>query len=155
MLNQSNKPGAAVGEKPTFGPLLRQRRRDLGLTQRELAFRLGVKAAHIAYLEANRRRPSLSLLSRLVKELGLKEELFRLAHPEAYQLINIERQSAQFNGTRNAWLRLIADKAFLARHAIKPPELRVLSRVNLLGEIKTRLDYLFVLNSIRQAIKEE
>jgi transcriptional regulator with XRE-family HTH domain len=39
----------------------------LGLTQREIAAKLGVKASHIAYLENGRRYPSPMLLGKIIK----------------------------------------------------------------------------------------
>ena len=143
--------------KKTLGQVLKHQRLGLGLTQRELALRLGVKASHIAYLEAGRRRPSLSLLSRLADVLGLKKEpLFLLAHPEARELIGAERAPARRNEDRKqAWRSFVANKVLLARHAVKPRELQVLSHINLLGEVAAPRHFLFILNSIRQAVEEE
>jgi transcriptional regulator with XRE-family HTH domain len=42
-------------------------RHFMGLTQRELAVKLGVKASHVAYLENGRRHPSPALLTRYMK----------------------------------------------------------------------------------------
>jgi transcriptional regulator with XRE-family HTH domain len=143
--------------KQTLGQVLKQQRVALDLTQRELAVRLGVKASHIAYLEAGRRRPSLSLLSRLADVLGLKKELlFLLAHPEARELIGAQRAPARRNeDRRQAWRSFVSNKALLARHGVKPRELRVLSHINLLGEVAAPRHFLFILNSIRQAVEEE
>ena len=143
--------------KKTLGEVLKQRRSDLKLTQRELAARLGVKASHIAYLESGRRRPSLSLLGRLASVLGLqKEPLFLLAHPEARELIGGQREPARRSEEpKQAWRSFVADKALLARHAVKPRELQVLSKVNLLGKVTAPRHFLFILNSIRQAVEEE
>jgi transcriptional regulator with XRE-family HTH domain len=55
--------------KPEFANTIRSRREALGYNQRELANLVGVKQSHIAYLESGRRLPSLSLLTRLAKEL--------------------------------------------------------------------------------------
>ena len=42
-------------------------REALGMTQREIAAKLGVKASHIAYLENGRRYPSPMLLGKIIK----------------------------------------------------------------------------------------
>jgi DNA-binding transcriptional regulator YiaG len=42
-------------------------REALGMTQREIAAKLGVKASHIAYLENGRRYPSPMLLAKIIK----------------------------------------------------------------------------------------
>jgi len=144
-------------EKKTLGQVLKRQRETLGLTQRELASRLGVKAAHIAYMESGRRRPSLSLLSRLADVLGLKKEpLFLLAHPEASELIGARREPAARRDDRNqAWKGFVGNKALLTRYAVNPRELKILSQVNLLGKVSAPRNFLFILNSIRQAVEEE
>jgi transcriptional regulator with XRE-family HTH domain len=57
---------------PEFRKTIRIRRQAFGYTQRKLARLVGVKAAHIAYLENGRRLPSLGLLVRLAKELKVR-----------------------------------------------------------------------------------
>ena len=82
-------------KKETLGQVLKQRRAAYALTQRELARKLGVKASHVAYLENGRRRPSLSLLSRLANTLDLdRQRLFLLVHPEAHWVVGEQRQSS-------------------------------------------------------------
>ena len=57
---------------PEFGNTIRRRREAFGYTQRELAKLVGVKAAHIAYLENGHRLPSFTLLIRLADELHVR-----------------------------------------------------------------------------------
>jgi transcriptional regulator with XRE-family HTH domain len=85
--------------KKTLGQVLKERRALLRLTQRELALKLGVKPSHVAYLETDRRRPSLGLLSRIADVLGLsKESLFALAHPEARSFLGTTCEPAPPQG---------------------------------------------------------
>jgi transcriptional regulator with XRE-family HTH domain len=143
-------------KKKTLGEVLKEQRGTLGLTQRELALKLGVKPSHVAYLEKDRRRPSLALLSRIADVLGLaKESLFVLAHPEASSLIGSHREAAPRNNPDQVWRDFTGNKALLARHAVKPRELKVLSQVNLLGKITAPRHFLFILNAIRQAVEAE
>jgi|YelNatPaOPRAMG01_1025707.scaffolds.fasta_scaffold12008_3 transcriptional regulator with XRE-family HTH domain len=142
-------------KKKTLGEVLKGRREAMGLTQRELAAKLGVKASHVAYLENGRRRPSLLLLGRLANVLGLeKEPLFLLAHPEARALLG-DHQAASPARPDNAWRRFLADRALLARYKVTPREVRVLKQVNLLGRVSSPRQFLFVLNSIRQAVDDD
>jgi len=143
--------------KKTLGQVLKSQREILGLTQRELALKLGVKASHVAYLEKDRRRPSLGLVSRIAKVLGLpKEPLFLLAHPEASSLLSERREAPVANRNPDqAWRDFTGNKAMLARHQVKPNELRVLSQVNLLGKVAAPGQFFFILNAIRQAVEEE
>ena len=143
-------------KKKTLGEVLKEQRGTLGLTQRELALKLGVKPSHVAYLEKDRRRPSLALLSRIADVLGLaKESLFVLAHPEASSLIGNHREAAPRNNPDQVWRDFTGNKALLARHGVKPRELKVLSQVNLLGKITAPRHFLFILNAIRQAVEAE
>ncbi len=142
-------------KKKTLGEVLKARREAMGLTQRELAAKLGVKASHVAYLENGRRRPSLSLLGRLANVLSLeKEPLFLLAHPEARALLG-NRQVAPTSRPDNAWRRFLGDRALLARYKVTPREVRVLKQVNLLGRVSSPRQFLFILNSIRQAVDDD
>lgn len=142
-------------KKKTLGGVIKDRREFLRLTQRELAAKLGVKASHVAYLENGRRGPSLGLLKRLSEVLGAKmEDLFLLAHPEAKDLI------AAANGhpakdARDAWRQFSADRALQVRYEVTPAELRVLKHVSTLGRVSSPRHFLFILNSIRQAVEEE
>jgi transcriptional regulator with XRE-family HTH domain len=143
-------------KKKTLGQLLRRQREDLALTQRELAVKLGVKPSHVAYLESDRRRPSLGLLARIGDVLGLpRAQLFLLAHPEARSLIMTLRAPAERHDRDHVWRTFTRDKALLARHQVKRRELKVLSQVNLLGRISAPRHFLFILNAIRQAVEEE
>ncbi len=142
--------------KKTLGQVLKNQRAMLGLTQRELARKLDVKPSHVAYLENDRRRPSLALLSRIADVLGLeKEQLFLLAHPEASSLLGSRREPAERVAPDHVWREFSSNKALLARHNVKPRELKVLSQVNLLGKITAPRHFLFILNAIRQAVEAE
>jgi transcriptional regulator with XRE-family HTH domain len=142
--------------KKTLGQVLKGRRALLGLTQRELALKLGVKPSHVAYLETNRRGPSLGLLSRIADVLGLPEEsLFVLAHPEASSLLGPPRNAGPQQEQDHAFQKFAGNEALLARHQVKPRELKVLSQVNLLGKITAPRQFVFILNAIREAVEEE
>jgi transcriptional regulator with XRE-family HTH domain len=143
-------------KKKTLGPVLKRQREALALTQRELARKLNVKPSHVAYLENDRRRPSLALLSKIADVLGLeKEPLFLLAHPEASSLLGARREASEPRMRDQAWRDFSGNKALLARHNVKPRELRVLSQVNMLGKISAPRNFLFILNAIRQAVEDE
>ena len=46
----------------TFGRTIRERRLHLGVTQREVALRIGASTPYIGHLEANKRHPSDKVL---------------------------------------------------------------------------------------------
>ncbi len=147
---------APPSSKKTLGSVLRARRHSLSLTQRELAAQLAVKPAHVAYLELDRRRPSLSLLSRIAQALDLdRERLILLSHPEARSFFG-ERPTVEPPHPKDqAWREFRRNKNLLARHKVSPKELKVLAQVALLGRITTPRSFLFILNSIRQAVEED
>jgi transcriptional regulator with XRE-family HTH domain len=139
--------------KKTLGQALKRAREALGLTQRQLASQAGVKASHVAFLESDRRRPSLGLLSRLAEVLGLEQDkLILLAQPEASSLLGGRPRVAPRG---QAWREFVNNKALLARHNVQPAELEVLAQANLLGRVIAPRDFLFILNSIRQAADTE
>ena len=71
-------------KKTNLGAVIKEARESLGLTQRGLAAKVGVKASHIAYIEGNRRRPSLPLVRNLAVVLGLdRREMLFLSYPDA------------------------------------------------------------------------
>jgi len=143
-------------KKETLGQVLKQRRGAYDLTQRELARKLGVKASHVAYLENGRRRPSLSLLSRLAETLDLdKQRLFLLAHPEAQWIVGKDHGSAPAKRQENAWRKFAQNRGTLVRHKVTDRELKVLQKVSMLGRVSAPNQFLFILNAIRQAVEEE
>jgi transcriptional regulator with XRE-family HTH domain len=143
-------------KKETLGQVLKQRRGAYAYTQRELARKLGVKASHVAYLENGRRRPSLSLLSRLADTLELdKKRLFLLAHPEAQWIVGKGSESSPSKRSEDSWRKFQRDRGTLARNKVTDTELKVLQKVNMLGRVSTPKQFLFILNAIRQAVEEE
>ena len=54
-----------------LGERIRKRRKELGLTQYDLAEALGVTPQHISAIEQNKRAPSLDSLVKIAKELGV------------------------------------------------------------------------------------
>jgi transcriptional regulator with XRE-family HTH domain len=146
--------------KKSLGKILKSRREALGLSQRELARKLGVKASHVGYLENGRRRPSLPLLGRLADTLGLdREPIFLLAHPEAKALLDSRDEPARVaaRGRDQAWRTFTSDKRLQHKYGVTPKEMKLLASVNMHmpGKISSPLHFLFILNSIRQAAERE
>jgi transcriptional regulator with XRE-family HTH domain len=146
--------GHAGGRKTkTFGSMLRARRRDLQLTPSSLAAKLGVKSNYITYLELDRRRPSLHLLSRLAKVLDLDfEQLILVSHPEArgiFKTSEIARRQDQ------GWRDFQRNKDLLNRYNVTKKELQVLSQIASLGRVTMPRSFFFILNSIRLAVEDE
>jgi len=56
--------------KKGFGAEVRRRRKDLGLSQEELAERADLHRTYVSDVEAGKRNPSLQSMQRLAKALG-------------------------------------------------------------------------------------
>jgi transcriptional regulator with XRE-family HTH domain len=54
-----------------FGSRIEKLREQQGLSQEQLAERVGIGRGSISHIENNRRTPSLPLAARLAKELGV------------------------------------------------------------------------------------
>jgi transcriptional regulator with XRE-family HTH domain len=140
--------------RKTFGSLLREKRQELDLTQRDLANLLGVKAAHVAFLESGRRKPSLTLLRRISEICRIDpQKLFLLAHPEAKFLIKLADKAKP--KPDELWHSFITNSALLAKERVTPDELKVLEQVSMLNPIASERQFLFVLNAIRLAVEDD
>jgi len=136
----------------SLGMVIRRRRRQLELTQQEIARRIGVRANYIGYLERDLRRPSTGVLAKLAKVLDLdQEELFFLAHPQVRSFIHTEAPDPK----QSAWDRFRVNKRLHTRHGITQAELKTLQQVSSLGPVRASRDYLFILQAIRQALQDE
>jgi transcriptional regulator with XRE-family HTH domain len=137
--------------RKSLGAVVRQARQDHAMTQRELAKLVGVKGSHIAYIEGNRRKPSLALLRRIADVLGLnRRELLFLAHPEARYLVG-DSDGVRNKRPADSWRAFAANRALHKRHKITPGELKLLKHVSLLECVNYPSHFIFILNSIRQA----
>jgi len=136
----------------TFGTILRRRRRQLELTQHQVARRAGVRANYVGYLERDMRRPSTKVLVRLAKVLDLdRQELFFLANPRAREIMQTDTRASR----QSAWERFRGDRRLHTRHGVTRAELKALQCVSALGPVRTARDYLFILQAIRQALQPE
>jgi transcriptional regulator with XRE-family HTH domain len=158
----SNKPvisGTTVSEQSlstnqlTLGQLLKKQRKDMGLSQRELALKLGVKAGHVAQLESDRgAHPSFQLLSRVARVLGLnKDRLFQLAETGANSSSGARKPVSHPRDKAQVWRAFARNRALLDRHNVKPQELKALSEVSLMGKITRPEALLFILDAIRDS----
>jgi transcriptional regulator with XRE-family HTH domain len=132
-----------------FGGVIRARRRQLDLTQEELARRIRTSVPYIGHLETGKRHPSEKIVTKLAEVLGLDlRELFFLANPGTKRLISQNQES----NAASAWNAFCQDGTFRKIHNITDLEMQALSGVALLGEVRTSRDFLFILNTIRQAL---
>ena len=133
----------------SFGQVIRERRRTLDLTQEDLARRINTSVPYIGHLETRKRHPSEKLVVKLSVVLGLDpRELFFLANPGTKALISREQKTNE----ASAWDNFVKDESLRKLHDITGPEMQTLAQIALLGEARSSRDFLFILNTIRQAL---
>ncbi len=132
-----------------FGQVIRDRRRQLDLTQEEVAHRIKTSTPYIGHLESGKRHPSDKIVTRLAEALGLGcRELFFLANPRAHALLGPETESA----ADSAWEDFKKNEQLRRVHNIAGDEMEILSRVALLGEVRSPRDFIYILNTVRHAV---
>lgn len=133
----------------SFGQVLRERRRQLDMTQEEVAHRIKTSTPYIGHLESGKRHPSDKILTRLAGVLGLdRRELFFLANPRAQEILTPEPQT----DAKSAWEDFRTDDQLMRIHGISNDEMEMLSRVALLGEVRSPRDFIYILNTVRHAV---
>jgi transcriptional regulator with XRE-family HTH domain len=136
-------------KKRTLGPVLRERRRQLDLTQQEVARRIKTSTPYVGHLEADKRRPSNKVLTRLADVLGLsRRDLFILANPRVVELLG----SSESDRRNSAWDLFRRDEEIRRVYHITVAEIELLSKVALMGDVISPRDFLFILNAVRHAL---
>ena len=132
-----------------FGQVIRDRRRQLDLTQQEIARRIKTSTPYVGHLESSKRHPSDKVLSRLAEVLGLdRRELFFLANPRAVELLKANEPGNK----KPAWEEFSKDERTRRTHNITSDEMDLLSNIALMGEVPTPRDFLYILHIIRHAL---
>jgi transcriptional regulator with XRE-family HTH domain len=135
----------------TLGSVLKRRRQQLQMTQAEVADKVGCRPNYIGYLEADARRPSPKVVVKLSAALDLdRQELFFLANPEARAVVPTRNTREE-----SSWQRFKTNKRLHTRHGITRSELNALQSVAGLGEVRNQRDFLFILQTIRQALTDD
>ena len=131
-----------------FGDLIRSKRREMNLTQVEVADRIGISTPYIGHLESGKRHPSDKIVTKLAEALGLgNRELFFLANPHAEALI-----SEPVAGTGSSWEQFQKDEKLRRIHNISNVEMELLSHVALMGDVQAPRDLIYILTTIRHAV---
>lgn len=136
----------------SFDQLVRGRRRQLDLTQEQVAHRIKTSVAYVGHLESGKRHPSPAIIMKLANVLGLDgRELFLLANPAAQSLVCDQAGTAG----PSAWDKFRQDRKLCETLKVTDDELRLLSHVALMGNVRSSRDFIFVLNTIRQSLAPE
>ncbi len=133
----------------TFGNVVRERRRQLDLTQEDVARRIKTSVPYIGHLEAAKRHPSEKVVAKIANVLGLDpRELFFLANPRVRVLISEQPKSSGVS----AWDAFVRDEKLRRIHNITDQEMAALAKVAMLGDVRSPRDFVFIFYSMRQAL---
>jgi transcriptional regulator with XRE-family HTH domain len=138
-------------KEPNFGEAIRTRRKELDLTQAEVASRIKTSPSYVAHLESGKRRPSSLVVTRLAKVLRLdNHELFFLAHSEG----SVSAQPDPAEVSASVWDQFRKDKQLQHIHKVSKAEMKMISQTvgcNFAG-VRSPRDLIFILNAIRHAL---
>jgi transcriptional regulator with XRE-family HTH domain len=141
----------ARAKEPSFGDVIRRRRRELDLTQEEVAARVKTSTPYVGHLEAGKRHPSDKIVTKLAEVLGLdRRELFFLANPHTEALLSSEPDTAE--ASVSAWDQFRKNDQLRRVHNVSNNEMEMLSRVALLGDVQSPRDLIHILNTVRHAV---
>ena len=142
----------AAKREQSFGDAIRRRRRQLDLTQEEVARRIGTSVPYVGHLESAKRHPSDRIVARLAEVLGLdRRDLYFLANPAARDLIEPKRSA----DGGPAWERLRRDDRLKKLHRVTAEELEVLGRIAQMGEIRSIDGFIHLLDTIRYVLSRK
>ena len=132
-----------------FGQIIRDRRRQLDLTQEEVARRIKTSTPYVGHLESGKRHPSDKIVTRLAEVLGLdRREMFFLANPRAQALLSPQVEAE----ANSAWEDFRKNDQLRRAHNITNDEMEMLSRVALLGDVRSTRDFIYILTTVRHAV---
>ncbi len=138
-----------MSDSNSFGQMVRDRRRQLELTQEELARRIRTSTPYIGHIESGKRHPSDEILTRMADVLGFdRRELFFTANPNARAMLIPKSEDAD----SSAWDEFRKDQQLHQLHQINSRELDMLSQVAMMGEVRSSRDFIYILNTIRQSL---
>ena len=141
----------ARSKERNFGQVIRERRRQLDLTQEEVAHRIKTSTPYVGHLESGKRHPSDKIVTRLAEVLGLdRREVFFLANPRAQALLSPKAESTP----ASAWEDFRKNEQLRRIHNISSDEMEMLSRVALLGDVRSPRDFIYILTTVRHAVSK-
>jgi len=88
-------------------------------------------------------------VTRLAEVLGLdRRDLFFLANPRAQAILSPEPET----NAKSAWEDFHKNEQLRRIHNISGDEMEMLSRVALLGDVRSPRDFIYILNTVRHAV---
>ncbi len=144
-------PGKAIEQFETFGQILYRRRKELRLTQSQLARQIGVQPNYIVYLEKGERRPSDKTVRKVADALGLDPgEMYLAANPQIREFLEVNDQGEVIHDELPDGLQaLIEDIELCEQMGITDDEIALVSNVKFAGRSTKKQQYLSLIMNIR------
>ena len=141
----------APAKEPSFGDVIRRRRRELNLTQDEVAARIKTSTPYVGHLEVGKRHPSQKVVTKLAEVLGLdRRELFFLANPHAEALFSIQPETTE--GSVSAWEQFRKTISCDASTTSRTTRWRCYRRWRCWGNFSRPRELIYILNTVRHAV---
>jgi transcriptional regulator with XRE-family HTH domain len=150
---RKSKRATALAKPPDFGKVVRNKRRELNLTQGDVASRTRTSTRYVGHLESGKRHPSDQIVTRLAEVLGLdRSELFLLANSRVEALLATQLKMGE--GSVSAWDQFRKDKKLQREHNVSNQEMDMLSRLGGCNftVIHSTRDLIYILNAMRHAL---
>lgn len=111
----------------SFGRVIEDRRRELGLTQETIAKKVGVRANYIGYLERGMRHPSQKVVEKLSHALKLDaQDLYLLANPRVRALLGKAKPAAP---SVSPWQQFIRSASLQQKNGLSKTERDALAHI--------------------------
>ena len=134
--------------------MLHARRRELRMTQDEVARRIGVHANYIGYLEKGARRPGDKTLGALCRLMNLDRLKVMKALRPAFRDVAIGPADAPGGGSLPPLLEeLRRDTSTRRRHRILDQDIRNLTVLDAIGTVGDKAGYVRFLEVIREIVR--
>ncbi len=112
----------------SFGRIIEDRRRELGLTQEMVAKKVSVKANYIGYLERGMRHPSQKVVERLSSALKLDpQDLYLSANPRVRSLLG--KATKAVPPSQSLWQKFLRDSSLQQSQGLTSKEQEALTQV--------------------------
>lgn len=144
-------PGRAIKQYETFGQILFRRRKELRMTQSQLARKIGVQPNYIVYLEKGERRPSDRTVRKVADALGLdRGEMYLAANPQIRDFLEVnDDNQVEKDELPDGLQDLLADTELCAQMGITDDEVDLVGHVRFAGRRTTKQQYLSLILNIR------
>ena len=135
----------------SFGRVIEDRRRELGLTQEKVAKKVGVRANYVGYLERGMRHPSQRVVERLSSTLRIdSQDLYLLANPRVRTLLGKSRPTTL---SKSPWQKFIRSPSQQQKNGLAKTEREALAQIVKAEKATSMSGVIKAVRALRKAFK--